>query len=163
MTLCQQLVLLVLAQRLAEIAWSRRNERRLRAAGAIEVGAGHYPLFFLLHGAWLLALSVFVPADAAVCWPLLVLFGLLQLARLWVIASLGPFWATRVITLPGVPLIRRGPYRWLRHPNYLIVAAEIAVLPLVFGAWKIALIFSVANAVLLAHRIRIEEEALARP
>lgn len=98
------------------------------------------------------------------CWPLLVLFALLQLARLWVIASLGPFWTTRVITLPGAPLIRRGPYRWLRHPNYLIVAGEIAVLPLAFGAWTIALVFSVANALLLAYRIRIEEEAaLARP
>lgn len=161
MSLCQQLVLLVLVQRLAEVAWSRRNERLLRVAGAIEAGAGHYPLFFLLHGGWLLALAVLVPADAAVSWPLLVLFALLQLARLWVIASLGPFWTTRIITLPGAPLIRRGPYRWLRHPNYLIVACEIAVLPLAFGAWTIAVIFSVANAVLLRHRIRIEQEALA--
>jgi methyltransferase len=161
MSLCQQLVLLVLAQRLAEVAWARRNERRLRAAGAIEVGAGHYPLFFLLHGGWLLALAVLVPADALVSWPLLLLFALLQLARLWVIASLGPFWTTRVLTLPGAPLIRRGPYRWLRHPNYLIVAGEIAVLPLAFGAWEIAVIFSVANAALLAHRIRVEQEALA--
>lgn len=161
MSLCQQLVLLVLVQRLAELAWSRRNERRLRAAGAIEEGAGHYPLFLLLHGAWLLALAVLVPADAALSWPLLALFALLQLARLWVIASLGPFWTTRVVTLPGAPLVRRGPYRWLRHPNYVIVAGEIAVLPLAFGAWGIAVIFSIANAALLRHRIRVEQGALA--
>jgi methyltransferase len=161
MSLCQALVLLVLLQRLAEVAWARRNERRLRAKGGIEVGAGHYPLFFLLHASWLAALALLVPADAPVSWPLLVLFALLQVARLWVIASLGRFWTTRVITLPGVPLVRRGPYRWLRHPNYLIVAGEIAVLPLAFGAWEIALVFSLMNALLLRHRIGIEQQALA--
>lgn len=161
MSLCQALVLLVLLQRLGEVAWARRNERRLRAAGAIEFGARHYPLFFLLHGSWLLALALLVPADAPVSWPLLMLFVLLQVARLWVITSLGRFWTTRVLTLPGAPLVRRGPYRWLRHPNYLVVAGEIAVLPLVFGAWEIALVFSLANAALLAHRIRVEQQALA--
>lgn len=161
MSLCQALVLLVLLQRLGEVAWARRNERRLRAAGAIEFGARHYPLFFLLHGSWLLALALLVPADAPVSWPLLMLFVLLQVARLWVITSLGRFWTTRVLTLPGAPLVRRGPYRWLRHPNYLVVAGEIAVLPLVFGAWEIALVFSLANAALLAHRIGVEQQALA--
>jgi methyltransferase len=161
MSLCQALVLLVLLQRLAEVAWARRNERRLRAKGGIEVGAGHYPLFFLLHASWLAAIALLVPADAPVSWPLLVVFALLQVARLWVIASLGRFWTTRVITLPGAPLVHRGPYRWLRHPNYLIVAAEIAVLPLSFGAWEIALVFSLANALLLRHRIAVEQQALA--
>ena len=94
-------------------------------------------------------------------WPLLGAFLLLQAARLWVIASLGRFWTTRVITLPGAPLVRRGPYRWLKHPNYLVVVAEIAVLPLTFGAWALALGFSLANAALLADRIRTEEKALA--
>ena len=161
MSLCHLLVLLVLTQRLGEVAWARRNERRLRAAGGVEVGAGHYPLFFLLHGAWLAALALLVPAEAPVFWPLLALFALLQLGRLWVIATLGRYWTTRIITLPGAPLVRRGPYRWLRHPNYCIVAAEIAVLPLAFGAWQIALVFSVLNALLLRHRIRLEERALA--
>ncbi|MBK8210138.1 MAG: hypothetical protein IPK78_09315 [Rhodospirillales bacterium] len=161
MSLCQTLVLLVLLQRLAEVAWARRNEQRLRAQGGIEAGAGHYPLFFLLHASWLSALALLVPADAPVSWPLLVVFALLQAARLWVIASLGRFWTTRVITLPGAPLVRRGPYLWLRHPNYLIVAGEIAVLPLAFGAWEIALVFSLMNALLLRHRIRIEQQALA--
>lgn len=161
MSLCQILVLLVLMQRLAEVAWARRNEQRLRAQGGIEVGAGHYPLFFLLHGSWLAALALLVPADAPVSWPLLGVFVLLQVARLWVIASLGRFWTTRVITLPGAPLVRSGPYRWLRHPNYLIVAGEIAILPLAFGAWEIALVFSLANALLLHHRIGVEQQALA--
>jgi methyltransferase len=160
-SLCHWLVLLVALQRLIEVAWSRRNERRLLAAGGIEVGAAHYALFFVLHGSWLAALWLLVPADAPVIWPLLVLFALLQAARLWVITSLGRYWTTRVITVPGAPLVRRGPYRWLKHPNYLVVAAEIAVLPLAFGAWEIALVFFALNGLLLSHRIRVEEAALA--
>jgi methyltransferase len=161
MSLCHWLVLLVALQRLIEVAWARRNERRLLAAGGIEVGAAHYPLFFVLHGSWLAALWLLVPAEAPVIWPLLVFFAMLQAARLWVIGSLGRYWTTRVITVPGAPLVRRGPYRWIKHPNYLVVAAEIAVLPLAFGAWEIALMFSVLNALLLYHRIRVEEAALA--
>jgi methyltransferase len=160
-SLCQWLVLLVALQRLAEVVWARRNERRLLAEGGIEVAAAHYPLFFVLHGSWLAALWLLVPADAPVIWLPLVLYALLQGARLWVIKSLGRYWTTRVITVPGAPLIKRGPYRWLKHPNYLVVASEIAVLPLAFGAWQIALVFSVLNALLLTHRIRVEEQALA--
>jgi methyltransferase len=160
-SLCHWLVLLVLLQRLAEVAWARRNERRLLAEGGIEVGAAHYPLFFVLHGSWLAALWLLVPADAPVIWPPLVLFALLQAARIWVITSLGRYWTTRIITIPGAPLVRRGPYRWIKHPNYLVVAAEIAVLPLAFGAWPIALVFSALNALLLYHRIRVEGQALA--
>ncbi len=152
---------LVAAQRLAELIHSRRNTRRLLAEGGHEVGAGHYPLIVGLHAAWLLALLLLVPSEAPVNWPLLALFLVLQAARLWVLASLGRLWTTRIVTLPGAPLVRRGPYRYLRHPNYLVVAAEIAVLPLVFGAWGIALVFSLLNLVLLIHRIRIEDAALA--
>ena len=161
MSLCRWLVLLVAAQRLTEVAWARRNERRLRASGGVEIGARHYPLFFALHGSWLAALWLLVPADAPVVGPLLVLFALLQAARLWVIASLGRYWTTRVISIPNAPLVRQGPYRWLRHPNYLVVAGEIAVLPLAFGAWQIALVFSTLNGLLLWHRIRVEAAALA--
>jgi methyltransferase len=161
LSLSQVLVLLVALQRIAEVVYARRNERRLRAEGGIEAGAGHYPLFVALHGSWLAALWLLVPADAPVLWGLLALFAALQLARLWVIASLGRFWTTRVITVPGAPLVRRGPYRWLKHPNYLVVAAEIAVLPLAFGAWEIALVFSALNAALLRHRIRIENAVLS--
>jgi methyltransferase len=160
-SLCHWLVLLVAVQRVTEVAWARRNERRLRAEGGIEVGASHYPLFFVLHGSWLAALWLLVPLDAPVIWPLLALFGLLQAARLWVVASLGRYWTTRIITIPGALLVRRGPYRWLKHPNYLVVAGEIAVLPLAFGAWQIALVFSALNGLLLGHRIRVEAAALA--
>lgn len=157
----QLVVLLVAAQRLGELAYARRNEARLRARGAIETGARHYPLFILLHGGWLVALFLLVPVDRSPSWPLLALFLVLQAGRVWVVATLGPYWTTRILSLPGAPLVRHGPYRWLRHPNYLIVAAEIAVLPLAFGAWTIAIVFSLANALLLRHRIEIEQQALA--
>ena len=161
MTVLQIVVLLVALQRLAELVYARRNTRALLAAGGTESGAGHYPLLVLLHSAWLAALLVLVPHDAPAHWGLLGLFLLLQAARVWVIVSLGRFWTTRIITLPDAPLVRRGPYRWLRHPNYLVVALEIAVLPLAFGAWQLALVFSALNAAILAWRIRSEERSLA--
>ncbi len=147
--------------RLAELLWARRNTRRLLARGAVEIGRGHYPLFILLHGLWLLAITLAVPETQMADPVLLAIFGVLQVARVWVIVSLGPFWTTRIITLPGAPLVRRGPYRLLRHPNYLLVACEIAILPLAFGAWEIALVFSIANTALLLWRVKIEEQALA--
>lgn len=152
---------LTAAQRLGELALARRNTRRLIAAGAVEHGRGHYPLFVLLHAGWLAAMALAIPPQQPPVWPLLALYLVLQGLRAWAIASLGRFWTTRVITLPAAPLVRHGPYRWLRHPNYWIVAAEIATLPLAFGAWRIALAFSVLNALLLGHRIRVENRALA--
>jgi methyltransferase len=152
---------LVAVQRLAELALARRNTAALKARGAVEVGAAHYPLVVGLHAAWLAAIAVLLPQPPSVHWPLLGLFLLLQAARIWVLASLGPYWTTRIITLPGAALVRRGPYRFLRHPNYLVVAAEIAVLPLVFGEALVAIVFSVANAAVLFWRIRQEESALA--
>ena len=154
-------LLLVAVQRLAELVYARRNTRRLLAEGGQEVGAGHYPLLVGLHTLWLLALAVFVPAQTPPVWSLLGLFLVLQVARLWVLASLGRYWTTRIITLPAAPLVRKGPYRFVRHPNYWIVAGEILVLPLAFGAWEIALAFSLANAVILSIRIRCEERAIA--
>jgi methyltransferase len=155
------IVALVAAERAAELILAARNTRALLARGGVEVGAGHYPLLVLLHGAWLATLLFLEPADAPPAWGWLGAFAVLQALRLWIIHSLGPFWTTRVITLPGAPLVRRGPYRFLRHPNYVVVVAEIAVLPLVFGAWRIAAVFSVLNLALLAWRIRIEQRALA--
>jgi len=155
-------LLLVAVQRLAELVHAERNTRALLRGGANEQGRGHYPLIVLLHLAWLVAIVVFVPWRTAPSWPLLALFIALQGVRIWVVASLGPRWTTRVIVLPGVPLVRRGPYRFTRHPNYAVVAAEIATLPLVFGAWRIALIFSALNACLLVWRIRLEDRALGR-
>ena len=152
---------LVVLQRLGELAVAARNTRDLRAAGAIELDAGGYPLFVLLHAAWLVSLAVLVPASTAPSWPLLAVFAALQLGRLWVIASLGRYWTTRIIVPPARPPVGHGPYRFFRHPNYLIVVAEIAILPLAFGAIGIATVFSAANLALLARRVMIEERALA--
>jgi methyltransferase len=151
---------LVAAQRLGELFYSRHNEARLRAIGGVEAGAGHYPFFFLVHGGWLAALAFWVGQGASVNWWWLGLFALLQIARVWVLASLGPYWCTRIITVPEAPLITSGPYRWLRHPNYALVIGEIAVLPLAFSAYTIAVTFSILNALLLVHRIRVENAAL---
>ena len=161
MSVLYVVVALVALQRLAELVHARRNEAGLRARGGVEVGARHYPFFVLLHGSWLLALAVLVDPAATVNWPLLGLYLVLQAGRIWVVASLGPYWTTRIITVPDAPLVRTGPYRWFRHPNYLVVVAEIAVLPLAFGAWRIAIVFSALNAALLWHRIRVETAALA--
>jgi methyltransferase len=152
---------LVVLQRLAELVLAARNTSRLRAAGAFELDARCYPAFVLLHGGWLLSLALLVPATAAPSWPLLTVYAVLQLGRVWILASLGRRWTTRIIVLPGAPLVRRGPYRFVRHPNYLIVAAEIAVLPLAFGAVAIAIVFSLVNLALVVRRIAIEERALA--
>ncbi|MGB8183180.1 MAG: isoprenylcysteine carboxylmethyltransferase family protein [Stellaceae bacterium] len=151
---------LVAAERLGELVYSAHNARGLKARSAIELGARHYPLIVALHAAWLAALIVFVPWSASINWLWLGAYIALQVLRLWTIVSLGPYWTARIYSLPGTKLVRRGPYRFVAHPNYLIVAGEIAVLPLVFNAWRIALAFSVLNAVLLAWRIRIEERGL---
>ena len=151
----------VALSRLAELALARRNEAALRARGAVEHGAGHYPLFFLLHGGWLLAVALLAEPQRPPDWAWLAAYLALQGLRIWTLASLGRYWTTRVLTVPGAPLVRRGPYRWLRHPNYLVVAGEIAALPLAFGLWRVALSFSLLNLALLAWRLRVEEAALA--
>lgn len=151
---------LVTLQRLAELLYARRNTRRLLGRGGREAGAGHYPLIILVHTGWLLALWLLAPGRE-VHWPLLFLFLLLQPARLWVIAALGGRWTTRIIIVPGEKLVQRGPYRFVKHPNYLIVAAEIALLPLAFGLVAVAITFTLANAVILWIRISAEERALA--
>ena len=152
---------LVALQRLIELAHAHRNTARLRRLGAMEADAGAYPLYVLLHAGWLISLAISIPAATPPNWLLIGLFALLELGRIWVLASLGRYWTTRIITLPDAPLVRTGPFRYLRHPNYLLVAAEIAVLPLAFGAVAIAATFSTLNLMLLARRIRIEERVLA--
>lgn len=153
-------ILLVALQRLFELRHAERNTRTLLARGAVEAGRDHYPLMVALHAAWLVSIALFLPRPATIHWLPLGVFLALQAARLWVIASLGPYWTTRIITLEGAPLVTRGPYRYLRHPNYLIVAGEVAALPLVFGEVRVAAVFSILNALLLAWRIRAEERAL---
>lgn len=160
MSVLHAVIALVAAQRLAELAVARRNTRRLMDAGAIEIGARHYPLFVMLHGGWLAAVLVMVPPGILPRWPFLAALAALMVARLWVMLSLGRFWTTRIVTLPDAPLVRRGPYRWTRHPNYMVVAGEIAALPLAFGAWEVAVVFSGLNGALLAHRIAVEDEVL---
>ena len=161
MTVLHWVLALVLLQRAVELVRARRNTVRLRQMGGVEADAEGYPYFVLLHAGWLLSLALFVPAVAPPVWPLLGFFVLLQLGRLWVISTLGYYWTTRIVTVPGTPLVQTGPFRWLRHPNYLLVITEIAVLPLAFGAVWIAVLFSALNLVLIRRRVRIEESVLA--
>ena len=161
LTLLDVVVLLVAAQRLAELLYAARNTRALRLLGAHEVGAVQYPFFVVLQGAWLVAMLVFIPQAAPANWYLLGFYVALQACRVWVLRALGPRWTTRIIVLPQAQLVRSGPYRFVRHPNYAIVALEVAILPLAFGAVWLAAVFTVLNAVLLTWRIRVEEAALA--
>lgn len=162
MTVAIMLILaLVIVQRLVELVYAERNTRALLKRGAIEVGRAHYPFIVALHALWLLAIVLMLPAQATIHWLALALFLVLQAGRVWVIATLGPYWTTRIITLDGAPLVRSGPYRFVRHPNYLIVTGEIALLPLVFGEVMVCLVFSVLNAALLFWRIRQEDAALS--
>ena len=154
------LLALVTAERLAELWWARRNTARLLAQGAVEHAPGHYPLIMALHALWLAGLWI-LGWDRPIVIGWLVVFIALQAARLWVLATLGERWTTRIIVLPGAALVRRGPYRFVSHPNYLVVAGEIAVLPLCLGLAWYAVIFSLANAAGLAIRIRAESAALA--
>ena len=160
MTLSIIVLGLVTVQRLGELVLANHNTRRLLARGAVETGAGHYPIIVVLHAAWLAGLWL-LAWDGPTNLPLLAIFIALQLARVWVIATLGDRWTTRIITLPGADLVRRGPYRFVSHPNYVVVAAEIAILPLTFGLVGFAVLFSILNAVVLWIRIRSEGRALA--
>jgi methyltransferase len=151
---------LVTLQRLGELVLARYNTQRLLARGAIEVGAGHYPLLVAMHAAWLIALWIYGYDQPVDLIPLIAFIGL-QGLRCWVLATLGPRWTTRIIVLSGAPLVANGPYRYIAHPNYVVVAAEIALLPLALHLPWIALIFSALNAGVLAIRIRAEQHALA--
>jgi methyltransferase len=160
-TLLYWTVGLVALQRLCELAYARHNTVKLRRLGAVEADAAGYPFFVLLHASWLASLALFVPAIAPPYWPLLGFFAFLQIGRVWVIISLGSHWTTRLLTLPDAPLVQTGPYRYFRHPNYLLVVVEVAVLPLAFGAVAIAATFSALNLGLIARRVRIEDSVLA--
>ena len=153
------LVAFLVVQRLAELALATRNTLRLREAGGVEFGAAHYPLIVALHAFWLLGLWV-AGHNREVDPVWLAVFIILQFGRVWVIASLGAHWTTRVIVVRGSVPVVRGPYRFLRHPNYLIVAVEIAVVPLAVGLPLFALFFTLLNAALLVWRIRVENRAL---
>ncbi len=159
MTAAAVILAFVTLQRLAELVVARRNMRALLARGAFEVAPSHYPLIVAVHALWLATLWWLAPGKA-ISWPLVGIFALLQAARLWVLATLGERWTTRIIILPGAPLVTGGPFRFVKHPNYAVVIAEIAILPLAFALWQVALLFSFLNAAVLAIRIRAENRAL---
>ncbi|ASR50392.1 isoprenylcysteine carboxyl methyltransferase family protein [Blastomonas fulva] len=153
---------LLTAQRLLELVYAQHNTKRLLARGATEHGRSHYPLMVGIHASFLLALWLSTPPDAPMLWPLLIVFALLQIARLWVLATLGPYWTTRIISSPDFPRISGGPYRLVRHPNYWVVTLEILTIPLIFGHVQIAALWTVLNFGILFIRIRTENVALAR-
>ncbi len=156
---------LLAAERGLELRVSARNARRLRARGAVEAGRGHYPAMVAFHAAFLAACAA-EPALLPTPWPVPAALSALAVAagaqalRWWAIATLGERWSTRILVPPGAAPVTAGPYRLLRHPNYLAVVLEVAAVPLVGGAWRTALAFSAGNLVLLAVRIRAEERAL---
>ena len=163
-------VLLILAvaaisvQRLLELVLARRNERKARARGAVERGQGHYPLIVGLHSLWIVSTLVeglVRGSEPPSLWPLaLALFLIVQPLRYWAIFSLGPYWNTKILVVPGARPVGRGPYRYVSHPNYVVVVVEILAFPLIFGAWWTALVFTVLNAAVLYIRIREENRAL---
>lgn len=149
----------VTLQRLAELLIARSNTKRLMERGAVEHAPGHYPFMVILHGGWLAGLWWFAQGQAIQpVW--LILFFVMQAGRVWVLATLGRRWTTRIITVPGERLVSKGPYRFVSHPNYLIVVVEIATLPMAFGLYLFAAIFSLLNALILFIRIRAENSAL---
>ncbi len=155
------LLAFVTLQRLVELPIARANTKRLLAAGGYEVGASHYPLIVALHASWLVTLWWLAPG-LPINLPFLALFILIEAGRFWVLWTLGRRWTTRIIVVTGETLVAQGPYRYIDHPNYWVVAGEIAVLPLVFGLWEPAVIFSALNAAVLAVRILAENRALGR-
>ena len=151
----------VTLQRLSELPVARANTRRLLAAGGHEVAPAHYPLIVLLHASWLAVLWLFA-LGRPINLPMLGLFALLQGLRVWTLRALGPRWTTRIIVVRGEHLVARGPYKYVDHPNYVVVVGEVAALPLAFGLVWVALLFTVLNGALLRVRIRAENRALGR-
>ena len=153
--------LLVLAQRGLEELYSARNTKSLLAQGAYEVGADYYPVVAATHLAWIASIFFLIPAGAIVLWPLIVYYLVLQIIRYWVIGRLGRYWTHRIIAVPNTPRIVRGPYRYLRHPNYALTIVETFVLPLAFGAVSLAVIMTALWWTVIEYKIRLEDEALA--
>ncbi|OWV92167.1 hypothetical protein ATY78_01110 [Rhizobium sp. R635] len=153
------LLTFVTLQRLGELVLAQRNTAALLARGAREVAPQHYPLMVALHAGWIIGLWLLAPGRPVELLWFLIFMGL-QALRLWVLATLKGRWTTRIIVLPGAPLVRSGPYRFLRHPNYMIVVSEIAALPLAFGLPLYAVVFSLLNAFVLHIRMKAENAAL---
>jgi methyltransferase len=159
MTTASIILLFVTLQRFSELVIARRNTAALMAKGAVEHGAAHYPAMVLLHASWLLGLW-WLGWNALVIWPLMYLYIALQVFRIWILATLGSRWSTRILTVPNEQLVVRGPYRFVRHPNYVLVLLEVPLLPLALGLNGFALLYGLLNIAMLAWRIRVEETAL---
>jgi methyltransferase len=151
----------VALQRVATLVYANVNTRRLLREGAVEAGAVQFPLIAGTQAAWLAAMAIFIPRDAPPVWWLLGVCAIVEIAHSWVILTLGKYWTTRIISMPGAPLVRSGAYGIFRHPNYMAVLAEIALLPLAFHAWIVSIVFAALYAALIAWRIRVEDELLA--
>lgn len=156
------IMVFIVAQRLFELGWASRNTKRLLALGGKEFSPKHYSVIVALHTSWILAIFVFIflsPTVEVSSW-YLASFGILTAFRAWILVTLGSFFTTKIVSLPGAPLRKTGPYRFIKHPNYALVVCEIVVVPLIFGFWQIALIWGIANVCLLAFRIHEEDLAL---
>lgn len=159
------ILLFIIAQRISELIIAKRNERWMKARGGIETGEKHYIWFVLLHSLFFAAVIVEAwlrdGGDAGLNFFLFFIFVITQIARIWCIIALGKFWNTKIIVLPDYPLIKKGPYKYVKHPNYIIVGIELFIIPLLFGAFITAIIFPVLHILLLTIRIPSEERALA--
>ncbi|QUW23181.1 isoprenylcysteine carboxyl methyltransferase [Sporosarcina sp. Marseille-Q4063] len=158
------IIAIVIIQRIVELVIAKRNEKWMRSQGAFEAGAEHYPIMVAMHIAFFISLLIEVlvlDRPLSPLWiPLLSIFLIAQVARVWCLASLGKFWNTKIIILPGADVVKKGPYQFIRHPNYVIVATELLVLPLIFNAYFTAIVFSILNIWMLSVRIPTEEKAL---
>lgn len=153
--------LLVLAQRGLEELHSIRNTKKQLQAGASEFGADYYPVVAATHLGWIAAMFLLIPSDAEIIWPILIIYLLLQVLRYWTIGTLGAFWTHRIISLPDAPIEKRGPYAFVRHPNYLVTISETFILPLCFGAYSLAGIFGLVWLFVIRYKITLEDSALA--
>ncbi|MFJ5768241.1 isoprenylcysteine carboxyl methyltransferase family protein [Psychrobacillus sp. NPDC093180] len=158
------IIFLVIAQRIIEVLIAKRNEKKMLARGAYEVGASHYPYMIALHVSFfvcLIAEVVFLNQRISPLFPLFMLiFLFVQVLRIWCLTSLGTFWNTKIMILPGANVVKSGPYLYIRHPNYVVVCIEIALLPLMFQAYFTAICFTLLNLAMLSVRIPLEEKAL---
>ncbi|MFD1707200.1 isoprenylcysteine carboxyl methyltransferase family protein [Siminovitchia sediminis] len=159
-------LVLVVFQRLSELVWAKRNERWMKERGAAEYGKSHYPWMVFIHISFFISLIIevtFLHREPSSYWPVfLVIFLLVQGIRIWILVSMGRYWNTKIIVLPGSETIKKGPFRYMRHPNYFVVTIELAVLPLMFQAYWTAVLFFIFNQVILSVRIAEEEKALRK-
>lgn len=160
-TLVTWVMIYIVAQRLGELVYANRNTERLLLEGGIEHGADHYQYFIFLHSAWIAIIAIMVDPQHHIYLIMLALFVGTQFLRAWTLSSIGRWWTTRIISAPHFDRVKRGPYKFIPHPNYLVVVLEIAIVPLMLGLPWVALVFSVLNAILLRHRIAVESAVLS--